>query len=89
MKCLASGWVKRLEQSGSVLPRGSVAACLLGGRLIHSNWTCPISCPRAEGFKRHWLLCSLSVMKSELNIYLDYQLVHINCGGFEQPEFTG
>lgn len=85
MKCLASGWVKRLEQSRSVLPGGNVAAGLLGGCLIYSHWNCPISCPRAEGFKRHWLLCTFSVMKSEWNIYVGYQLGHINCGGFEQP----
>lgn len=26
-------------------------------------------------------------MKSELNIYLRYQLLHVNCGFVEQPEY--
>lgn len=58
-----------------------------GGCLIYSNWTCPISCPCAEGFKRYCLLGTLSVVKNELNIYLGYQLVRVNCGGFEKPEY--
>lgn len=46
-----------------------------------------VSC--VEGFfKKHWLLYTLSVMKSELNICLGYLLCHVNWGFVEQAEYS-